>query len=147
MSILTGHLECPIENKNAQKPFCSWTLTLKEITPLASTLSFLLPLPSEICQQGWTSTIYISTLSPNQPCSLGYYMYIETSDPRRRGEKAYIISKQRVESMGVQCIRFWYIKDSVWFQSSHCELAFTRRMSEWGVRSRTENVLVCCFCM
>ena len=35
----------------------------------------------------------------------GYYVYIETSSPRKQGEKAYLVSPQ---VSGVQCVKFSY---------------------------------------
>nr|KAG5689549.1 hypothetical protein BaRGS_022052 [Batillaria attramentaria] len=39
--------------------------------------------------------------------SAGYYMYIEASAPRHRGDKAQLISPSQAASAG-SCLRFWY---------------------------------------
>ena len=35
----------------------------------------------------------------------GYYMFIETSSPRRKGDNAILLSQQQ---SGVKCLSFWY---------------------------------------
>lgn len=49
------------------------------------------------------------------PCELicfayfeGYYMYIETSYPRKKGDKARFISPTYAPVKGGQCFQFWY---------------------------------------
>lgn len=37
----------------------------------------------------------------------GYYMYIETSSPRSKGHKAWLISSQFKSTNG-RCLQFWY---------------------------------------
>ena len=38
----------------------------------------------------------------------GFYMYIETSNPRKNGDKARLVSKQvNVQKSGA-CLKFWY---------------------------------------
>ena len=41
-------------------------------------------------------------------CFEGYYMYIETSYPRKNGEKARFISPTYPPVKGGQCFQFWY---------------------------------------
>ena len=37
----------------------------------------------------------------------GYYMYIETSSPRSKGHKAWLVSPQFKSTNG-RCLQFWY---------------------------------------
>ncbi|CAH3189514.1 unnamed protein product, partial [Porites evermanni] len=39
--------------------------------------------------------------------SVGYYMYIETSSPRRPGDKAMLASPKYSSARG-KCLQFWY---------------------------------------
>ena len=38
---------------------------------------------------------------------LGYYAFIETSSPRRTGDKAWLLSDQLAPTTG-SCLTFWY---------------------------------------
>ena len=39
---------------------------------------------------------------------LGFYMYIETSSPRKLGDKARFVSPSYASVKGGQCFQFWY---------------------------------------
>ncbi|CAB4026654.1 MAM and LDL-receptor class A domain-containing 2-like, partial [Paramuricea clavata] len=64
----------------------------------------------------------------------GYYVFIETSSPRRRGEKARLVGPNFTPSSTVRCLQFWY---HMYGQST----GSLRVFAKWGAGNNSQSVL------
>ena len=68
------------------------------------------------------------------PILAGYYVFIETSSPRKQGDKARLVGPQFAQSSTKRCIQFWY---HMYGRTT----GSLRVLAKWGAGNKSEAIL------